>query len=200
MRAIARQAGRNLVRSSKRTPGAVAVAGARCIVRRQGTLFPCSASILTRYAWHVQSSESGLPLPEKPCTRYTAVSHPEDPASISPKAKALLDRSNAYILPVYARPPIVLDKGKGAYVWDVQGRQYLDFSAGIAVNALGHGDEGLVEVSVLDAFSHLCAAILPFLDWVYLGDVHANSACRTRPRRTFGAVSHATRSRSPFVM
>ena len=61
--------------------------------------------------------------------------------------KEVLDRSNAYVLPVYARPPVVLASGKGAYVWDVDGRQYLDFSAGIAVNALGHGDEGLVEVS-----------------------------------------------------
>ena len=42
-----------------------------------------------------------------------------------------------------------MERGKGAYVWDVQGRQYLDFSAGIAVNALGHGDEGLVEVSTV---------------------------------------------------
>ena len=61
--------------------------------------------------------------------------------------KEVLDRSNAYVLPVYARPPVVLASGKGAYVWDVEGRQYLDFSAGIAVNALGHGDEGIVEVS-----------------------------------------------------
>ena len=68
---------------------------------------------------------------------------------MSPKVKELIDRSNAYILPVYARPPIVLASGKGAYVWDVEGRQYLDFSAGIAVNALGHGDEGMVEVSCL---------------------------------------------------
>lgn len=78
------------------------------------------------------------------------MTHPEDSASISPKVKELLDRSNAYILPVYARPPIVLAKGKGAYVWDVEGRQYLDFSAGIAVNALGHGDEGVVEVSAIN--------------------------------------------------
>ena len=75
------------------------------------------------------------------------MTHPEDPASVSPKTQAMLYRSNAYILPVYVRPPFVLEKGKGAYVWDVQGRQYLDFSAGIAVNALGHGDEGVVEVS-----------------------------------------------------
>ena len=48
---------------------------------------------------------------------------------------------------MYARPPLVLARGKGSYVWDVNGREYLDFSAGIAVNALGHGDAGVVEVS-----------------------------------------------------
>ena len=90
-----------------------------------------------------------VPLPDKPSTRYAAVTHPEDASSITPKVKEVLDRSNAYILPVYARPPVVLAKGKGAYVWDVNGREYLDFSAGIAVNALGHGDEGVVEVSCL---------------------------------------------------
>ena len=34
-------------------------------------------------------------------------------------------------------------------MWDVNGREYLDFSSGIAVNALGHGDAGVVEVSLL---------------------------------------------------
>lgn len=85
-------------------------------------------------------------LPTAPCTRYTAISHPEDESSIRPSVKALLDRSAAYILPVYARPPFVLSRGKGAYVWDTQDRKYLDFSAGIAVNALGHADEGLAKV------------------------------------------------------
>ena len=94
-----------------------------------------------------------MPLPTAPSTRYTAVTHPEDPSSVSPKVKELLDRSHAYILPVYARPPIVLARGKGAYVWDMDGREYLDFSAGIAVNALGHGDEGIVEVSEISAGS-----------------------------------------------
>jgi len=41
----------------------------------------------------------------------------------------------------------VLVKGKGSYVWDTDDRKYLDFSAGIAVNALGHADEGVLEVS-----------------------------------------------------
>lgn len=52
----------------------------------------------------------------------------------------------APLLPVYARPNFVLSHGKGSYVWDTEGRKYLDFSAGIAVNALGHADEGVLKV------------------------------------------------------
>ena len=40
----------------------------------------------------------------------------------------------------YGRTPIVLSHGSGARVWDYEGREYLDFAAGIAVNALGHSD------------------------------------------------------------
>ena len=41
----------------------------------------------------------------------------------------------------------MLTHGKGAYVWDTQDRKYLDFCAGIAVNALGHADDGVAKVS-----------------------------------------------------
>ena len=40
----------------------------------------------------------------------------------------------------YARPPLMLVRGEGCYVWDVENQKYLDFTAGIAVNALGHCD------------------------------------------------------------
>ncbi|OCH93552.1 acetylornithine and succinylornithine aminotransferase [Obba rivulosa] len=86
-----------------------------------------------------------------PCTRYTAATHPEDASSVSPAVKELLDRSAAYVLPVYARPPFVLTKGKGVHVWDTEGREYLDFCAGIAVNALGHADEGVAKVMAEEA-------------------------------------------------
>lgn len=66
--------------------------------------------------------------------------------SPTPKTQTLLDLSAAYLLPVYARPPFVLSHGAGSYVYDTAGKRYLDFSAGIAVNALGHADEGVVEV------------------------------------------------------
>ena len=38
----------------------------------------------------------------------------------------------------YRRQPIVIERGRGAFVWDTDGRRYLDFLAGIAVNSVGH--------------------------------------------------------------
>lgn len=43
-----------------------------------------------------------------------------------------------YLLPTYAQLPICLVKGKGARVWDLQGKEYLDFFPGWAVSGLGH--------------------------------------------------------------
>lgn len=50
----------------------------------------------------------------------------------------LNDRFHAAMMGTFATPLAFLDRGEGAYVWDVEGRRYLDFLAGIAVNALGH--------------------------------------------------------------
>jgi predicted acetylornithine/succinylornithine family transaminase len=47
---------------------------------------------------------------------------------------------------VIHHPRLVLARGAGAYVWDVEGRRYLDFTAGLAVAALGHGRADLAEV------------------------------------------------------
>ena len=47
-----------------------------------------------------------------------------------------------YVMHAYGRFPVALDHGKGATVWDVDGREYIDFTAGIGVNALGYADEG----------------------------------------------------------
>lgn len=71
-------------------------------------------------------------------------SHPVD----SPD---LLGLGKRYWLPVYRPRDVVLDHGKGARVWDTQGRDYLDFGAGIAVNSLGHQDPDLVAALVAQA-------------------------------------------------
>lgn len=50
----------------------------------------------------------------------------------------LIDDSGKYLMNTYNRFPIVLRKGRGMKVWDIDGKEYLDFVGGIAVNCLGH--------------------------------------------------------------
>jgi hypothetical protein len=90
---------------------------------------------LTLHYLHLQPSKAYL----KPTHNPTA------PPSAT--AEATVARFKEYMLPVYDRPNFVLSHGKGSYIWDTDGNKYLDFSAGIAVNALGHADEGVVKVS-----------------------------------------------------
>ena len=49
----------------------------------------------------------------------------------------------ANVVQIYGRPPLVIARGEGMTVYDSEGRAYLDFVAGIAVNALGYNDAGL---------------------------------------------------------
>ena len=60
----------------------------------------------------------------------------QDPAFLL--ASDVLQRDADHLLPVYARYPIVMDRGEGVYLLDVDGRRYLDMMAGLGVNALGH--------------------------------------------------------------
>ena len=54
---------------------------------------------------------------------------------------ALTDK---YVARTYARIPIALVRGRGTKVWDAEGKEYLDFLAGIAVNSLGHCHPAIV--------------------------------------------------------
>ena len=47
-----------------------------------------------------------------------------------------------YVMHSYSRFPVAVDRGKGAVLWDMDGREYIDFTSGIGVTSLGHGDEG----------------------------------------------------------
>ncbi len=55
-----------------------------------------------------------------------------------------IELEQARVLQTYARPPFVLDRGEGCWVYDTEGNAYLDCVAGIAVNALGHAHPDLV--------------------------------------------------------
>ena len=55
------------------------------------------------------------------------------------------DQFNAHVMNTYGRFPIALERGEGCRVWDTQGREYLDFVAGIATCTLGHAHPALIE-------------------------------------------------------
>jgi len=61
-------------------------------------------------------------------------------------AQEIIQKEKEYVLSTYPRLPFVLTRGKGSFLFDSEGNQYLDFGAGIAVNALGHCDEEVVSV------------------------------------------------------
>lgn len=57
----------------------------------------------------------------------------------------IFERDDKNYLPVFKRYKIVLERGEGAYLYDINGKKYLDFLAGIAVNVLGHNYPPLVK-------------------------------------------------------
>ena len=58
------------------------------------------------------------------------------------KQEIIQDESR-YMMQTYRRAGIVLERGEGVYLYDTEGRRYLDFMSGIAVTALGHSDPGV---------------------------------------------------------
>lgn len=56
----------------------------------------------------------------------------------------VLRRDNEYLLPVYNRYQVVMDRGEGVYLFDTDGNRYLDLMAGLGVNALGHAHPRMV--------------------------------------------------------
>ncbi|MBN6152097.1 acetylornithine transaminase [Xanthomonas sp. AmX2] len=66
-------------------------------------------------------------------------------------AADLLALGQRYYLPIYRPRQLVLERGQGARVWDSEGRDYIDLSAGIAVCGLGHNDPDLLAALVEQA-------------------------------------------------
>lgn len=58
-----------------------------------------------------------------------------------PTSKECMERTEQVVLHTYNRFPVVFEKGEGVYLWDTDGKRYLDFGAGIAVFALGYGNQ-----------------------------------------------------------
>ncbi len=90
-----------------------------------------------------------------------------------------------HLLGTYKRAPMRLVRGEGVTLWDESGRGYLDFTSGIAVNALGYGDPGL-EQAMRDATES--------------GLVHVSNLFRTEPGERLAEflVSHSFAARAFF--
>lgn len=77
----------------------------------------------------------------------TIVKNPSIPAESAPGVSAPYDSADfdASVMTTYGRFPIALERGEGCRVWDSEGREYLDFVAGIATCTLGHAHPALIE-------------------------------------------------------
>ena len=60
-------------------------------------------------------------------------------------SEEIIHFEDTLLSPVYQKFPIVLEKGNGCYVWDLDGKQYLDLMGGYGVSLVGHSNEKVVE-------------------------------------------------------
>jgi acetylornithine/N-succinyldiaminopimelate aminotransferase len=62
-----------------------------------------------------------------------------------PNLQQIADLEKRFLLPTYNRYPVAFERGKGVFLFDFEGKKYLDFVAGLGVNALGHAHPRIVK-------------------------------------------------------
>ncbi|KAG9256252.1 acetylornithine and succinylornithine aminotransferase [Emericellopsis atlantica] len=108
----------------------------RLSMRRQ--LATLASTVRPRLAQRTYATSNLSDAVKQSIAREASLPNP-DPATDSPSAALVGDHAQ-YMVATYARPGPVFVRGEGSYLWDLENRRYLDFTAGIAVNALGHCD------------------------------------------------------------
>ncbi|MBE0338832.1 acetylornithine transaminase [Paenibacillus sp. 23TSA30-6] len=68
-----------------------------------------------------------------------------DGAVVGAQTEKAAAQTDSSLFPTYARYPLTLVKGQGSWLWDDQGKRYLDFMSGIAVTNLGHAPQAVAE-------------------------------------------------------
>lgn len=100
-------------------------------------------------------SSAGLRIPRVSSCLASETKQKADPSSsgkpVSKETKAVMETEGSVFVRTYARAPLVLKSGRGCKLYDVDGREYLDMTAGIAVNSLGHGDPDWVKAVIEQA-------------------------------------------------
>jgi 4-aminobutyrate aminotransferase len=111
-----------------------------------------------------------------------------------PKAKEIIERDHAVVSPSYTRCyPLVIKRGEGAIVEDVDGNRFLDFNAGIAVAATGHSHPRVVKAIQDQAaqFLHMSGTDFYYEHMVRLGEKLAQLTPGSFPKRVFFGNSGA---------
>ncbi|PNS16932.1 hypothetical protein CAC42_4896 [Sphaceloma murrayae] len=136
----------------------------RPLSRRLAVLRPQAAvqQQTRRYASAVAASNLPQEL-QHAIEKESSLSNP-DPLADSQTAR-LVGSSMPYMVPTYVRPPPMFHKGEGCYLYDVENRQYLDFTAGIAVNSLGHCDPEMARLLAQQAQTLVHASNLYHNPW-----------------------------------
>lgn len=109
-------------------------------------------------------TSSSIPVQDRSQIRHEASLPNPDPSADSPTA-TFLNQSVPYMVPTYVRPPPMMVKGEGCFLYDNENRQYLDFTAGIAVTSLGHADPELSRIIAHQAQQLLHASNLYHNPW-----------------------------------
>ncbi|KAI0503191.1 acetylornithine and succinylornithine aminotransferase [Xylaria bambusicola] len=119
---------------------------------------------LSSRAASTAAATSNLPSQvQESVNRDAALSNP-DPSWDSPST-TLTTQHLKHMVATYARPSVVFVKGEGSYLWDLENRKYLDFTAGIAVNGLGHSDPALARLIADQASTLMHTSNLYFNPW-----------------------------------
>ena len=96
-----------------------------------------------------------------------------------------MEETNGGLVHTYNRFPVVLDHGEGAYLYDTDGKKYLDFAAGIAVSGLGYSNEEWKE-ALKEQVDHL----------VHTSNLYYNTTCG-KAARLLKKASHCLLYTSP---
>ncbi|KAK0706343.1 pyridoxal phosphate-dependent transferase [Lasiosphaeria miniovina] len=108
------------------------------------------------------SSTAGAPSAAQ-IRRDASIPNPDPPAG---SASAAFIREHApFMVTTYSRPAPVFVRGEGSYLWDLENRKYLDLTAGIAVNSLGHCDPEFAELIAQQAKTLVHASNLYYNPW-----------------------------------
>src|SRR6266849_2096624 len=105
-----------------------------------------------------------------------------------PRARQIIERDKKVLSPSYTRPyPLVVSRGEGAIVEDVDGNRFLDFNAGIAVVATGHCHPRVVQAIQDQAAQliHMSGTDFYYENMVELGEKLASIAPGDVPRRVY---------------